>query len=278
MKKFLQILGVFCILSNLVILGVWSTFENTFKTQANIPTPDEIQHTHNIAHALSAEQRHTVRKSRDSAVRIISYSASMDGIASLSGTYFKAFNQHYVLTVMHGLGNRCEFTKIIVDNKFFNCVQYVTINVMNDYAIIEVEPITNRIPIKIPRDLPKNQEWRTDIPILTTIYHTGYPNNMGPLTFDGKIVGYSDENYIYVNSYAWSGSSGSGVFNDRGKLIGYILALDVGVSEYGVDILEDIVVIVPAHVIGWTSFFESIMQSPDLRLLKSLEKYKNEKR
>ncbi len=274
MKKFLQILGIFCLIANLVVLSVWATFENTFRSQDNLPSFTQIKERNNVAGGLSAQQRHTVRKSRNSAVRIISYSGSMDGIASLSGTYFKAFNKHYVLTVMHGLGNRCAFTKIIVDNKFFNCVEYAVIDVMNDYAIIEVEPITNRTPIGIPSDLPKNQEWRKDIPMLTRVYHTGYPNNMGPLTFDGKIVGYSDEHYIYANSYAWSGSSGSGVFNERGKLIGYILALDVGVSEYGVDILEDIVVIVPAHHVDWTHFFESILGAPNLQLLKALEKYK----
>jgi len=65
-----------------------------------------------------------------------------------------------------------------------------------------------------------------------------------------------------------------GVFNERGKLIGYILALDVGVSEYGVDILEDIVVIVPTHHVDWSHFFESILGAPNLQLLKALEKYK----
>ena len=274
MKKFLQILGIFCLLTNLVVLSVWSTFEDTFRSQENLPSFIEIKERNNVAGELSAQQRHTVRKSRNSAVRIISYSAAMDGVASLSGTYFKAFGKHYVLTVMHGLGNRCKFTKIIVDNQFFNCVTYAVIDVMNDYAIIEVEPITNRTPIHIPQDLPKNQEWRRDIPMLTPVYHTGYPNNMGPLTFDGKIAGYSAENYIYLNSYAWSGSSGSGVFNERGKLIGYILALDVGVSEYGVDILEDIVVVVPTRNIDWTYFFESVMGIEPLGLLKKLEKYK----
>ena len=274
MKKFLQILGIFCLLSNLVVLSVWATFENTFRSQENLPAFTEIKERNNVAGHLSPQQRNTVKKSRNSAVRIISYSAAMDGIASLSGTYFKAFNKHYVFTVMHGLGNRCGFTKIIVDNKFFNCIDYVVIDVMDDYAIIEVEPIINRIPIRIPQDLPKNQEWRKDIPVLTRVYHTGYPNNMGPLTFDGTIVGYSEEDYMYVNSYAWSGSSGSGVFNERGKLIGYVLALDVGVSEYGVHILEDIVVVVPTSAVDWTHFLESILGMDELQLLKTLEKYK----
>ena len=272
MKRFLKILSVFCFLSSLIILAGWATLENTFKTQENLPPFTEIKERSNVSVGLPMQQRHVVRKSRDSAVRIISYSAALDGISSLSGTYFQTFGKHYVLTVTHGLGNRCNFTKIIVDNKFFNCIEYTVTNVIDDYAIIEVDPIPIRSPIRIPQDLPKNQEWTKDISILMRVFHTGYPNNMGPLTFDGKIIGYSDDNYVYINSYAWSGSSGSGVFNERGKLIGYILALDVGVSEYGIDILEDIVVVVPTSIIDWNHFFETILKVNELKNLYSLEK------
>jgi RNase H-fold protein (predicted Holliday junction resolvase) len=272
MKRFLKILSVFCFLSSLIILAGLATFENTFRIQENLPSFTTIKERKNIAVGLPMQQRHVIRKSRESAVRIISYSAAMDGIASLSGTYFQAFGKYYVLTVVHGLGNRCNFTKIIVDDKFFNCLDYTIINAVDDYAIIEVEPIPIRSPIRIPQDLPKNQEWTHDIPMLMRVFHTGYPNNMGPLTFDGKIIGYSDDNHIYINSYAWSGSSGSGVFNEKGKLIGYVLALDVGVSEYGVDILEDIVVVVPTSAIDWNYFFETALKINELKKLYSLER------
>ena len=34
-----------------------------------------------------------------------------------------------------------------------------------------------------------------------------------------------------------------------------IMAIDVGTSEYGVDVLEDIVVVVPAEMIDWAPVF-----------------------
>ena len=272
MKKFLKILGIFCLLSSLILLAGWATYENTFEIQRNLPTFTEIKKTTNISGSLYSQQRATIQKSRESAVHIISYSTRIGGITSLSGTYFTAFGKYYVLTVMHGLGNNCGFTKIIIDNgKFYDCKEYIIINVIDDYAIMEVEKIAELTPVRVPNDLPKNKEWSKDISMLTQIYHTGYPNNMGPLTFDGKIVGYSDEEHIYINSFAWSGSSGSGVFNKRGKLIGYVLAIDIGTSEYGIDILEDIVVVVPTSVVNWDYFFEFVLNIDKLKNRYSLE-------
>jgi hypothetical protein len=269
MKRFLKILGALIFCLSLITMAGWSTFENTFRTQKDVSTFSEIKHRSNVSRYLNNQQKSVIKKSRNSSVRIVSYSAKMDGIASLSGTYFTAFGKHYVLTVMHGLGGYCEFTKIVVDNKFFNCVEYIIVNVADDYAIMEVDPIPIREPLNFPRDLPKNKEWKNDLSLMTVVYHTGYPNNMGPLTFDGNIVGYSDDNYIYLNSYAWSGSSGSGVFNERGKLIGYVLALDIGMSEYGIDILEDIVVVVPASVVDWDYFYETVLKISELKKLYS---------
>jgi RNase H-fold protein (predicted Holliday junction resolvase) len=43
------------------------------------------------------------------------------------------------------------------------------------------------------------------------------------------------------------------VFNDRGKLIGIIMALDVGTTQYGVDVLENLLIVVPVHHIDWVN-------------------------
>jgi hypothetical protein len=54
-----------------------------------------------------------------------------------------------------------------------------------------------------------------------------------------------------INSFAWGGSSGSGVFTHDGTLIGYVVALDIGVTEYGVDVLEDVVMVMPIFRVDW---------------------------
>ena len=89
--------------------------------------------------------------------------------------------------------------------------------------------------------------------LLDKTFYTGYPNNIGPLTLHGRIAGFADNGYIFIDSYAWTGSSGSGVFDQNGKLIGIIMALDVGVTQYGADVLENLLIVVPAYQIDWVS-------------------------
>ena len=41
------------------------------------------------------------------------------------------------------------------------------------------------------------------------------------------------------------------MFTSTGKLIGYVLAVEIGRSEYGANILEDVVIIAPAYNVAW---------------------------
>ena len=91
MKKFLKILGIFCLFSSLIMLAGWATYKNTFEIQRDVPAFTEIKKTSNISVRLSLEQKAIIQKSRESAVHIISYSSKIDGVTSLSGTYFTAF-------------------------------------------------------------------------------------------------------------------------------------------------------------------------------------------
>ena len=90
------------------------------------------------------------------------------------------------------------------------------------------------------------------------VFYTGYPNRRGPFTFDGKIIGYSERGMFVINSFAWGGSSGAGVFTHDGILIGYVVALDIGVTEFGVDVLEDIVMVMPIFRVDWNAVAKSI--------------------
>ena len=56
-----------------------------------------------------------------------------------------------------------------------------------------------------------------------------------------------------MQTYAWSGASGSGVFDERGDLIGIIMALDVGRTEFGIQILENFVIVVPIWKIDFAT-------------------------
>ena len=48
------------------------------------------------------------------------------------------------------------------------------------------------------------------------------------------------------------GSSGSGVFSTKGKYIGIVTAIDIGQTEFGVDILENVVLVTPVFKVDWS--------------------------
>ena len=55
---------------------------------------------------------------------------------------------------------------------------------------MEIEKLETRTPLRVPRDLAKSPQ---EFSIMTDVYYTGYPNGTGPLTIDGKIIGYMGE-------------------------------------------------------------------------------------
>ena len=135
---------------------------------------------------------------------------------------------------------------------FFHCLNLVLFDPINDYAIFEVEEIFNRIPITINEFLYDEKDTKLNTGVHQNIIYTGYPQGIGPLTFDGKIVSHKQENGIfYVNSYAWSGSSGSGIFNRDGKLLGIITAVSVANTEHGVDVMEDLIIVTPLNILDF---------------------------
>jgi len=232
----------------------------SIKKNANILSMKEISKSSNISSDLSYHERSAVSKSRLSAVRIISMSPDGSALSSMSGTYFSFLGRYYVLTVMHGIAGPCDVTKIMVGEYYYNCLQYVTSDRFYDYMVMEVEKIEERAPANLFGDIYPVFHSRSSPAILENVYYTGYPNMMGPFTIRGHLMGYdaSDERNFYILSYAWMGASGSGVFNDNGNLIGYVLALDVGRTEYGVQILENVVMVGATSNIDWEPLFKDV--------------------
>jgi hypothetical protein len=52
------------------------------------------------------------------------------------------------------------------------------------------------------------------------------------------------------------GSSGSGVFSTKGKYIGIVTAIDIGRTEFGVDTLENIVLVTPVFKVDWSAILD----------------------
>tara|TARA_R110002020_G_scaffold248949_1_gene462906 strand:+ start:982 stop:1821 length:840 start_codon:yes stop_codon:yes gene_type:complete len=231
-----------------------------------VPSYEEITNKiNNAEHRLVSKQKRIIERSRKSAVRILSMSIEHGGsVASSSGTYVTMFDHYYIITTNHGIVGNCRTTKIVVDDTMYECINLVERNVEADYALIQIGQIDTREPIRIPQNVARTKrEWISALSVMSRTYYTGFPNGLGPLTIDGKIMGHSHDDYIYMNSYAWSGSSGSGVFSQRGDYIGYVLAIDVGPGFNGPAILENVVLVVPAYRINWASALDALNTLPE---------------
>jgi len=220
-----------------------------------INTP-RLPYEHNISNEYSSEYKASIEKSRYSAVLVHSIGSTFV-ISSTTGTYFKANGKYYIITVEHGIYGPCALLHIEYDDKSYACKEYIKLDKANDYAIIEIDgPMLDRKPINIPEDLPQGSQWRASYSILNKIIYTGYPNSTGPLTLKGDVVGYANSNYLYVFSHAYMGSSGSGVFSTKGKYIGIVTAIDIGRTEFGVDTLENIVLVTPVFKVDWSAILD----------------------
>ena len=83
-----------------------------------------------------------------------------------------------------------------------------------------------RKPVNIEKAIPSYSRWKRSLETLDPVVYTGYPNATGPMTIQGKIMGFTD-GVVFVNMYAWSGASGSGVFDEHGNIIGIVSALEL---------------------------------------------------
>jgi len=226
------------------------------------PTHQEMRALDNVSSQLDHNQANIVLASRNSILHVLSSRKGADGFAKMSGTYVTHDGRFYVITAAHGIRGECERMFVATDeDHIYDCVKYIIVDQQVDYAIIEIEEIPNRTAVQLREVRPSNRDWREQTSVLTEVYYTGYPNSLGPLTFRGSIAGLSEENYIYLHSYAWPGSSGSGVFSYDGKMIGIIIALNVGWTGAGYDVLEDLVIVTPLFMIDWDAAYD-IMDEP----------------
>tara|TARA_R100001163_G_C5054470_1_gene191008 strand:- start:984 stop:1769 length:786 start_codon:yes stop_codon:yes gene_type:complete len=222
--------------------------------QSRIPTSSEFRANHSTTNAYPVSSKAAVKRSISSAVRIISFNMVTGEVSVSSGTYFEHKESYYILTVRHGIVLfSCDAIQIEVDGVLHPCNEIISHDEYNDYAMLSVDKIPNRDPIRFPKDfVSKFREWQQVISPLEPLIYTGFPNTIGPVTLSGRVMGMSPDEYVYFNSYAWSGSSGSGVFSSKGKFMGYIVALDVGRTEYGMDVLENVILVVPHYRIDWS--------------------------
>lgn len=247
------------VLGFVMSLGIYVSVSESIR----FPTGSELAGLDNISGDLNSKETNAVVKSRNSILSVLSGEEDDDGFAKMSGTYVTHDRRFYVITAAHGIVGDCDHMFVATDSEhIYDCVQYILIDKFIDYAIIEIEEVPRRTAVKLTDVIPSSREWRQETSALNEVFYTGYPNSLGPLTFRGSVAGVSPEKYIYLHSYAWPGSSGSGVFSYDGNMIGIIIALNVGFTAAGYDVLEDLVIVTPLFMIDWDTAYE-IMGAPD---------------
>lgn len=192
----------------------------------------------------------TVKRSTQSSVKVLSVASSNEklGITTSSGTYMTYSGRYFILTAAHAMTGGCDYTVVTFDKTSTECLRIVAIDTKKDYAIFESGAMPNRTPYKIkPKALQKRRP-----KLLDRAIYTGYPNNIGPSTWSGTVAAVGQDRLI-IQTYAWPGSSGAGIFSDKAKLIGVVTAVDVGTSMYGDQVIEDVVIATPVSSMGWES-------------------------
>jgi len=183
------------------------------------------------------EKKHALR-SRMATHRVFSIDVNeMVGVGT--GTVFDFEGTTVVLTAAHVVSAPGSRVSIEVGDSFYAC-EVVYFDSLADLAVLVPESSANLHPLP----------WKTTPPRQMGIYdevsYTGYPNNDAKLSVKGYISAVSENGNYYLHSYAWSGASGSSVYDKNGKLLGVLIAIALGSGPMSMPVaIEDVVVVVP---------------------------------
>lgn len=161
------------------------------------------------------------RRIRDASVKII----TPDG-GHGTGTLFKYHKHTLVITAAHVA---VPHDQLLVLSKHGGVTaKPIYLDERNDIAVlfIDKERVFQslkklRIPLRLPNDIPAVGE---------EVFFSSYPSWHSKMTFTGSIAGYEKSFRgfdVIVHGWAWPGSSGSILFDKRGRAVSVLSAIDV---------------------------------------------------
>lgn len=158
-----------------------------------------------------------------SSVRLAAYNKEGEEVAHGSGNYFKIGRHKFILTAAH---NITEDTTLEVADGYRSYKTYpVVVDTLRDIAILIPEVDLRR---------SKAVEYKTnagELDLGQVVTYTGYPADLGKSLFTGTIA--NDQiNIMMMQSFALPGSSGSVVFDTKGRAVAIISALRLGMYEF----------------------------------------------
>jgi len=175
----------------------------------------------------------TERRARQAAVKVRSLLKSGHG----SGTYIIAHGRRVVVTAAHVVRNE---SVMAIDGRDGETVvgKVVFTDPENDIAFITVPEIKTRTAVRY-----KPQRRYDERLMGTNITYTGFPSHHDLLTIRGYVAAL-EHRMLVTNMFGWFGSSGSGVFDQSGRLMGVVSGIDVGNIGFRIP-LESIVWVAP---------------------------------
>jgi S1-C subfamily serine protease len=188
----------------------------------NGPLEQAVQNTINkvlddTIHVLELSQLSpTELKSRNAAVKVVEALTGNHG----SGTYMQMYGRFVVVTADHVVEDNTTMQihgrdqEIVIARVIYRSSEA-------DLAVLITPELHTRIAMKWkPR--------RDDENLLgTNITYTGFPGRHDLLTIRGHVAAL-ERGHVVANMFGWSGASGSGVFDQRGRFIGVVSAIDSG--------------------------------------------------
>lgn len=158
------------------------------------------------------------RAVRSAAVKVVRPGGQGHG----SGSYLKYKGRHIVVTAAHVVEG---FRHMVVSGRNGENVigRVIYEDERTDLAVLSVPKINSRVPMPYRvRGSLANKNL-----VGAGVTYTGFPGRHDLLTIMGRVASL-EKGYIVVNMYGWFGSSGSGVYDNQGRLLGIVSAIDIG--------------------------------------------------
>jgi len=237
MKLKTKMVGIFVVISMMCGLGC----------SPSTCSPQEAEYeVEDVVVQLTGSHDSTLNASRSATFRMTSIRPN--GIAVGTATLFSYKGKQIVVTAAHVVRGATEY---FIESRYEAGVErHLKLIYYDEVADIAIMIPTTKIetikPIKLRTAKSKHMYVGTK-----TIY-SGYPNNHSMLTIHGWISGFTNEANLILDTYGWSGASGSSVFDEKGRLLGILSAMDVGTGLYGMTrLIPDVIIIIPATKIDF---------------------------
>jgi S1-C subfamily serine protease len=171
--------------------------------------------TTQISNSLTANERRV----REASVRVVTPNGHG------TGGLIKYKDIHLVLTAAHVADGVLGQTYLLASETEQKWGVLVYKDALNDIALLYM-------PEEFVYAQPMRWKPRTElIPVGQTITYSGYPSWHSLLSFRGHVAGFETHpesgRQIILQTYGWFGCSGSVIYDNDGKIIGILWAVDV---------------------------------------------------